>query len=100
MWTEDGWCRPSRSVEGRKLSTLYQLYSDEALRLAYLLTADPVLAEDLVQDAFVKLAGRPSPRSRFRRIRGVPPAHRSEPGELPFSGGGRWNAATRTDRQA
>jgi RNA polymerase sigma-70 factor (sigma-E family) len=45
-------------IEGRRLSNLYQLYSDEAVRLAYLITGDRGLAEDLVQDAFVKLAGR------------------------------------------
>jgi RNA polymerase sigma-70 factor (sigma-E family) len=45
-------------IEGRRLSNLYQLYSGEAVRLAYLLTGDRGLAEDLVQDAFVKLAGR------------------------------------------
>ena len=34
------------------------MYSDRAIRLAYILTGDAALAEDLVQDAFVKLAGR------------------------------------------
>lgn len=36
-------------------------YRDEApgaMRLAYLLTGDPVLAEDIVHDAFVRVAGR------------------------------------------
>jgi RNA polymerase sigma-70 factor (sigma-E family) len=41
-----------------RLADLYLSYSDGALRLAYLLTGDRSLAEDLVQDAFVKLAGR------------------------------------------
>jgi RNA polymerase sigma-70 factor (sigma-E family) len=45
-------------IEGGKLSDLYRLYADEAVRLAYLITGDHVVAEDLVQDAFVKLAGR------------------------------------------
>jgi RNA polymerase sigma-70 factor (sigma-E family) len=41
-----------------RLADLYLRYSAEAIRLAYLLTGDHSLAEDLVQDAFVKLAGR------------------------------------------
>lgn len=45
-------------VEGGLLADLYAQHSDEALRLAYLLTGDGALAEDLVQDAFVRLAGR------------------------------------------
>lgn len=43
---------------GGRLAELYALHSAEAIRLAYLLTGDRMLAEDLVQDAFVKLAGR------------------------------------------
>lgn len=45
-------------VEGGLLADLYARHSGEALRLAYLLTGDASLAEDLVQDAFVRLAGR------------------------------------------
>ncbi len=45
-------------IEGGRLSDLYRLYADGATRLAYLITGDRALAEDLVQDAFVKLAGR------------------------------------------
>jgi RNA polymerase sigma-70 factor (sigma-E family) len=41
-----------------RLADLYVTHGDEAIRLAYLLTGDRLLAEDLVQDAFVKLAGR------------------------------------------
>src|SRR5438874_6490904 len=41
-----------------KLGDLYLQHADEAVRLAYLLTGDRTLAEDLVQDAFVRLAGR------------------------------------------
>jgi RNA polymerase sigma-70 factor (sigma-E family) len=40
------------------LEELYRRHVDDALRLAYLLTADRALAEDLVQDAFVKVLGR------------------------------------------
>jgi RNA polymerase sigma-70 factor (sigma-E family) len=41
-----------------RLGELYEAHADGARRLAYLLTGDRVLAEDLVQDAFVNLAGR------------------------------------------
>lgn len=40
------------------LASLYEEHSTRAFRLAYLLTGDHDLAEDLVQDAFVKLIGR------------------------------------------
>jgi RNA polymerase sigma-70 factor (sigma-E family) len=40
------------------LATLYEEHAARAFRLAYLLTGDRDLAEDLVQDAFVKLIGR------------------------------------------
>jgi RNA polymerase sigma-70 factor (sigma-E family) len=43
---------------GGRLAELYVSYGSRAVRLAYLLTGDRSLAEDLVQDAFVKLAGR------------------------------------------
>ena len=45
-------------IEGDRLSDLYRLYADDAIRLAYLITGDRALAEDLVPDAFVRLAGR------------------------------------------
>src|SRR5438445_10359284 len=41
-----------------RLGELYLQHADGAVRLAYLLTGDRALAEDLVQDAFVRLAGR------------------------------------------
>lgn len=52
-----------RSVEdgGRpagRLEALYRAHAPEALRLAFLLTGDLGLAEDLTQDAFVKVLGR------------------------------------------
>jgi RNA polymerase sigma-70 factor (sigma-E family) len=37
---------------------LYEVHFGTAFRLAYLLTGDADLAEDLVQDAFVRLIGR------------------------------------------
>jgi RNA polymerase sigma-70 factor (sigma-E family) len=40
------------------LEELYRRHADDALRLAYLLTGDRALAEDLVQDAFVRVLGR------------------------------------------
>jgi RNA polymerase sigma-70 factor (sigma-E family) len=44
--------------EGGRLGRLYGLHAPDAVRLAYLLTGDPALAEDLVQEAFVRVAGR------------------------------------------
>lgn len=41
-----------------RIGELYLGHADSAVRLAYLLTGDRDLAEDLVQDAFVRLAGR------------------------------------------
>ena len=46
------------AVRTGRLGELYLRYADDAVRLAYLLTGDRALAEDLVQDAFVRLAGR------------------------------------------
>jgi RNA polymerase sigma-70 factor (sigma-E family) len=40
------------------LASLYEDHAARAFRLAYLLTGDRELAEDLVQDAFLKLIGR------------------------------------------
>ncbi len=42
----------------RDLARLYQQHAPAALRLAYLLTGDHGLAEDLVQAAFVRIIGR------------------------------------------
>ncbi len=47
-----------RSVGRRSLAALYERHADDAVGLAYLLTGDRALAEDLVQDAFVKMASR------------------------------------------
>jgi RNA polymerase sigma-70 factor (sigma-E family) len=41
-----------------RLETLYARYAPDAARLAYLLTGDRALAEDIVQDAFVRMFGR------------------------------------------
>jgi RNA polymerase sigma-70 factor (sigma-E family) len=45
-------------VEGGVLEELYLRHADRATRVAYLLTGDRALAEDLVQEAFLRLAGR------------------------------------------
>lgn len=45
-------------VERGTLSELYVAYAPDGIRLAFLLTGDRVLAEDLVQEAFVRLVGR------------------------------------------
>jgi RNA polymerase sigma-70 factor (sigma-E family) len=48
----------SGSSAGDKLEALYLCHGPEALRLAYLLTGDRELAEDLAQEAFVRVARR------------------------------------------
>jgi DNA-directed RNA polymerase specialized sigma24 family protein len=48
--------RTSRAAGGR-LGYLLQSHADGAVRLAYLLTGDRAMAEDLVQDAFGRAAG-------------------------------------------
>jgi len=48
----------SGSSTGDKLEELYLCHGPEVLRLAYLLTGDRELAEDLAQEAFVRVARR------------------------------------------
>lgn len=45
-------------AEPEGLGALYASHAPDALRLAYLLTGDRSLAQDLVQDAFARLVGR------------------------------------------
>ena len=45
-------------TERGRLENLYAAHAPDAARLAYLLTGDRALAEDLVQDAFVRMFGR------------------------------------------
>jgi RNA polymerase sigma-70 factor (sigma-E family) len=45
-------------VDRGSLAELYVAYAPDGIRLAFLLTGDRALAEDLVQDAFVRLVGR------------------------------------------
>jgi RNA polymerase sigma-70 factor (sigma-E family) len=47
-----------RTDTRRSLASLYERHADDAVGLAYLLTGDRGLAEDLVQDAFVRIASR------------------------------------------
>ena len=46
------------ALERDRLADLYVAYAPEGIRLAFLLTGDRALAEDLVQDAFARLVGR------------------------------------------
>ena len=46
------------TAEHGRIGELYLGHADAAVRLAYLLTGDRDVAEDLVQDAFIRLAGR------------------------------------------
>lgn len=48
----------SDSSAGDRLEDLYLRHGPEALRLAYLLTGDRELSEDLAQEAFVRVARR------------------------------------------
>lgn len=50
--------QPAERLVGGRLGALYLRHAPGALRLAFLLTGDRALSEDLVQDAFVRLAGR------------------------------------------
>jgi RNA polymerase sigma-70 factor (sigma-E family) len=45
-------------AEGGRLAELYRVHAPAAARLAYLLTGDRALAEDMVHEAFVRLFGR------------------------------------------
>jgi RNA polymerase sigma-70 factor (sigma-E family) len=63
--TEDA--QQAQTPAGGLLAELYERHVPAASRLAYLLTGDRVLAEDLVQEAFVRVVGR------FRHLR-VPDA--------------------------
>jgi RNA polymerase sigma-70 factor (sigma-E family) len=50
--------RAVATAEGGRLAALYEAHAPEAARLAYLLTGDRALAEDVVHEAFVRLLGR------------------------------------------
>lgn len=46
------------TAEPKRLAELYERNAPGALRLAYLITSDPDLAQDIAQDAFIRVAGR------------------------------------------
>ncbi len=48
--------RDEREARSSRLDDLYRRHADASVRLAYLLTGDRELAEDLMQEAFVKVA--------------------------------------------
>lgn len=51
--------REERTASGEgRLAELYRRFAPGAVRLAYLLTGDAGLAEDLTHDAFVRVGGR------------------------------------------
>ncbi len=50
--------RLDRVSDGGRLGELYARHAGDAARLAYLLTGDRALAEDLTHEAFVKMFGR------------------------------------------
>ena len=47
-----------RAEQGDRLAEIYQRSAPAGFRLAYLLTGDRALAEDLVQEAFLRFVGR------------------------------------------
>jgi RNA polymerase sigma-70 factor (sigma-E family) len=58
MRAEVGRGELERVSEAGRLGELYRRHAADAARLAYLVTGDRALAEDLVQEAFVRLYGR------------------------------------------
>jgi RNA polymerase sigma factor (sigma-70 family) len=46
------------TVDHDQLANLYVTHAPDGIRLAFLLTGDWAVAEDLVQEAFVRLVGR------------------------------------------
>jgi RNA polymerase sigma-70 factor (sigma-E family) len=55
--------RVPEQAEDDGIEALYRAFAPDAVRLAFLLTGDSMLAEDLSQDAFVRVLGR------FRNLR-------------------------------
>lgn len=58
MRAEVGRSELERVSETGRLGELYRRHAGDAARLAYLVTGDRALAEDIVQEAFVRLFGR------------------------------------------
>jgi RNA polymerase sigma-70 factor (sigma-E family) len=55
---EEDAARTTGAAEAGRIGELYRAHAPDALRLAYMLTGDRPVAEDIVQDAFVKVIGR------------------------------------------
>jgi DNA-directed RNA polymerase specialized sigma24 family protein len=49
---------PLEATHRSRLAETYVRYAPDGIRLAYLLTGDRALAEDLVQEAFLRFVGR------------------------------------------
>lgn len=58
MRTEIGRAEVAIKERSSRIAELYAIHAPRAGRIAYLLTGDPELAEDLAQEAFVRLMGR------------------------------------------
>jgi RNA polymerase sigma-70 factor (sigma-E family) len=58
MRAEVGRSEREHVSEAGRLGELYRRHAGDAARLAYLVTGDRALAEDIVQEAFVRLYGR------------------------------------------
>ena len=75
---------PTNRAEQDRLGELYARFAPAAMRLTYLMTGDSVLAQDLVQEAFLRMGGRLQPTA------GCEPKGARGPG----GNGGRAAAAT------
>lgn len=49
---------PEADHDGDRLGEMYGRFAPEGIRLAYLMTGDRAIAEDLVQEAFIRFVGR------------------------------------------
>jgi DNA-directed RNA polymerase specialized sigma24 family protein len=65
---------PRGRSRGGRFEDLYMAYGAEALRLAYLMTGDRILAEDVAQEAFVRLLKRFNDETFGATISSPPPA--------------------------
>jgi hypothetical protein len=67
-----------------RLEQLYERHAGDGVRLAYLITGDRALAEDLVQDAFVRLPPPAAPPARSVGVRTLPSEDDREPCQRPL----------------
>jgi RNA polymerase sigma-70 factor (sigma-E family) len=58
VWVAERQAAAAVRISPSRLEALYDAHIANAVRLAYLLTSDRYLAEDLAQDAFVRVSGR------------------------------------------